>query len=147
MNDEKRHKNREIRIYKSLIIAAGIIVVAILLAVAGAAGVDFLGFLFFSLITPAGVALVVILIISVCGLFRCSWSTRTRILLWWACLFMFVVILVGASRYSEYSGYSEIRKFVILLLILLLGSVVLLILPTIWLRNAVRRVRGKLEND
>ena len=143
MNDEKRHKNREIRIYKSLIIAAGIIVVAILLAVAGIKGFDVFVWLFFSLITPAGVALVVILIISVCGLFRCSWSTRTRILLWWACLFMFVVILEGASTYSEYSEYSEIRENVILLL----GSVVLLILPTIWLRNAVRRVRGKLEND
>ncbi len=142
MNDEKRHKNREIRIYKSLIIAAGIIVVAILLAVADAEGFDVLG-LAIGLIMPAGVALVVILIISVCGLFRCSRSTRTRILLWWACLFMFVLILEGASKYSDYSGYSEIRENVILLL----GSVVLLILPTIWLRNAVRRVRGKLEND
>ncbi len=142
MNDEKRHKNPEIRIYKSLIIAAGIIVVAILLGVADFEGFDVLG-LAIGLIMPAGVALVVILIISVCGLFRCSWSTRTRILLWWACLFMFGVILEGAYRYSEYSGYSEIREIVILLL----GSVVLLILPTIWLRNAVRRVRGKLEND
>ncbi len=142
MNDEKRHKNREIRIYKSLIIAAGIIVVAILLAVADAGGFDVLG-LAIGLIMPAVLAFGAILVISVIGLFKGSRSTRTRILLWWACLFMFVVILEGASKYSDYSGYSEIREIVILLL----GSVVLLILPTIWLRNAVRRVRGKLEND
>ncbi len=47
MNDEKRHKNREIRIYKSLIIAAGIIVVAIILAVAGIKGFDVFVWLFF----------------------------------------------------------------------------------------------------
>ncbi len=139
MNGEKRHKGLEITIYRSLILAAGMMAVMFLMAVADAEGFDVLG-LAIGLIMPAVLAFGAILVISVIGLFKGSRSTRTRILLWWACLFMFVVILEGASTYSE---YSEIRENVILLL----GSVVLLILPTIWLRNAVRRVRGKLEND
>ena len=71
MNDEKRHKNREIGIYKSLIIAAGIMAVAILVGVAASHGFPVL-YLAFGLIMPAGIALVVILIMSVGGLFRCS---------------------------------------------------------------------------
>ena len=64
---------------------------------------------------------------------------KTRILLWYACLLMFIVILEGSTTLE----YSEKRENVILLL----GVVVLLTLPAIWLRNAVRCVRRKLEHD
>ena len=132
MNDENHHKSREIRIYKSLIIAAGIIAVAIPMAVVGDYGKgSLLIYVALALIIPAVMGFGAILVISVIGLFKGSWSTRTRILLWWACLFMFVLILEGASKYS---GYSEIREFVILIL----GIVILFVLPVIWVRNASR---------
>ena len=123
--DEKRHKDPEIRVYKSLVIAAVILLGTVLLAAADSYGLDVLGFAII-LVFPAVVALVVILVISVVGLFRCSWSGRIRLLLWYACLFTAILIL-------EPIVPGELQNY-----ILLLGAIVLLILPAIWLWNAFR---------
>jgi hypothetical protein len=130
VNDEKRHINRkiDIRVYKSLIIAAVILLGMVLMAIADSYGVDVLGFAIM-LVYPASLALVVIFVISVVGLFRCSWVGRRRLLLWYACVFTVILILESTDstisvKTSEYIGY--------------LGGIILLLLPVVWLWNAFR---------
>ena len=129
VNGGKRHKHREIeiRVYKSLIIAAGIMAVMILMQFAEFRGVEKVLGLAITLLLPSFLAVVAILVISVIGLFRCSWSVGGRLLLWYACLFTLF-------RMNE----SIAPPVKLEIGIGILGVLVLLTLPVIWLRNALR---------
>ena len=133
VNGGKRHKHREIeiRVYKSLIIAAGIMAVMILMLFAESRGVEKVLGLAVTLLVPSFLAVVAILVISVIGLFRCSWSVGGRLLLWYACLF---TLLFTLFRMNE----SIAPPVKLAIGIGILGVLVLLILPVIWLRNALR---------
>ena len=133
MNDEKRHKTREIRIYKSLIITIGIMAVILFIL----SGIDSgsvpresaEGVYAFSMmvIGPiAFLAIVVTLFLSVFGFFTCSWLLRKHLLLWYGC--MFTLILIMELTVSPNLADN----------ILNLGVVILFVLPVIWVRNASR---------
>ncbi len=128
MNDEKRHKNLEadITIYKSLIVAAGILAVIVLLTIAyKEKGLGPLGFYFFILAPIVFFAFVVILLKQVIDLFGCSRLGRRRLLTWYACLF--VMVLAADSLSGAQSDF-----------IFAIAPVVLLILPVVWVRKASR---------
>ena len=138
MNDEKRdeHRKVDIRIYISLIIAAGVMAMILLLLFLDAyipreiAG----GKIIFSaimFIPFALVAVVVTLLIQVVGLFICSWSARKRLLIWYGCLFALIPTTIwyeGLPTYSHIVESSMAAPFV----------AILLILPIIWLWKAAR---------
>ena len=125
MNDEKRHKNEELTIYRLLIIAAGMMAVMFLMAAADNYGLPVLGAAI-ALAPIAVLAFGAILVISVIGLFKGSRLLRRHLLLWYACLFTLILFLesIVSVKLSDY--------------ILALGVVILLILPVIWVRNASR---------
>ena len=125
MNGEKRHKGLEIIIYKSLIIAAGIMTVIVLMAIADDYGLLVLGAAF-AFVPVIFLAFVAILVISVVGLVMCSWLLIRHLLLWYAYLFTLVLFL-------ELIVPAKLSNF-----IMALGVVLLLILPVIWVRNASR---------
>ena len=124
MNDEKRHKTREIRIYKSLIIATGLTAVILFILSAPAEGL--IRILLWYLGPIAFVAFGASLLLSVWGFFTGSWLLRKQLLLWYACLAM--LFLIEESAVSAKLADN----------ILTLGVVVLFILPVIWVRNASR---------
>ena len=133
MNDEKRQENREgtlervdelprdYIVYGSLIVAA--VMLAVMLIVVAT---DEYGFIVMGLAVPAAMVLVAASVISLLGLFVASWSGRRRFLLWCACLVTAILI-----SQSVEPGEPEES-------ILILGVVVLLVLPVVWLWNAVK---------
>ena len=125
MNDEKRHKGLEIKIYISLIIPAGFWAVSILIAFPGerivSAGLAVLGLL----------AFVVTLIVSVGSLFSASRLLKRHLLIWYGCLFALIVTEVFVNAY--FTDPVKLSNN-----ILALGVVVLLVLPVIWLWNVLR---------
>jgi len=125
VNGEKRHKGLEIIIYKSLIIAAGIMTVIVLMAIADDYGLLVLGAAF-AFVPVIFLAFAAILVISVVGLVMCSWLLIRHLLLWYAYLFTLVLFL-------ELIVPAKLSNF-----IMALGVVILLILPVIWVRNASR---------
>ncbi len=120
---ENHHKNREIGIYISLIIAIGIMVLIMLIWA-------LIPELYPGLVIGGGplvfLAMGVALFSSVLGFFTCSWLLRRHLLLWYGCLFTLFLIM-------ESMVPGELQNY-----ILLLGVVILLVLPVIWVRNAYR---------
>ncbi len=121
---ENHHKNREIGIYISLIIAFGMMVLMELI-------IGELNTELYVLLVILGVPLVflaccVALFLSVRGFFTCSWLLRRHLLLWYGCLFTLFFIV-------ESMVPGELQNF-----IFFLGVVLLLVLPVIWVRNAYR---------
>ncbi len=121
MNDEKRQKNLEadITIYKSLIVAAGILAVILLMGIADSRGANMVGKAI--LFAPIAILIFfVILLVQVIDFLKCSWIGRRRLLLWYTCLF----VLVMEASQSDF--------------IFAIAPVVLLVLPVIWLWKAFR---------
>ena len=117
---------------RSRFIGAGMIAGTVLLGIADAHGVRQALGLGIILAVPAVLASVAILIISVVGLFMCSWSGRGRLLLWYACLFTMILLQeLVPERPANF--------------ILSLGVVVLLILPVIWVWNLRRGLADRLK--
>ena len=125
MSDEKRHKNQELTIYRSLIFAAGMMAVSILMLIADDYGLP-LFYAAFYLLPLVFLAFGAILVISVIGLFKGSWLLRRHLLLWYAC--SFTLILIVESIVSPNLADN----------ILILGIVILFVLLVIWVRNASR---------
>ena len=122
MYGEKRHKGLEKTIYVLLIIPAGIMAMYLLASTSDDPVASF-PYLMFSTLTFA-----IGLLLSVVGLFKGSWSLRKHLLLWYGCLSILILTEVLVDEYVKYS--SELADY-----ILTLGTVVLLIMPIIWLRN------------
>jgi len=129
VNDEKRQENRGIDtgIYISLIVAAGMLTVILLMLIGDEHGVKQALGLAVILVIPASLAFLVILAVHVFGLFRCSRLTRQNLLLWYLCLFV-VISMVGSMSSSRLSDNFPP----------LLGVVFLFVLPVIWLRKLSR---------
>ncbi len=115
MNDEKRHKTREIRTYYSLIFAAG---TGFVLMLYPFSVVFFWPFFL--------VAFGASFFFSVWGFFTCSRLLRVHLLLWYGCLFTLILIMESIASANLADN------------ILRLGVVILFVLPVIWVRNASR---------
>ena len=135
--------NREIEkmLYVSLIVAAAILLGTMLMAAADSYGFNVLG-LAILLVFPAGMVIVVTLLFHVVTLFKCSWSARGHLLIWYACLFVGVLALESLQPRDELPNFPEMSStsgvaLSDLISIIALG-VGLIILPVTWLRKFLR---------
>jgi len=126
VNDKKRGKKLEMGvgflagIYISLIIPVGFFAGAILAAFIGDNGpLARMPFMIPGLLTFAGT-----LCLSVIGLFKGSRLLRRHLLLWYGCLFTWILTAVFVDQYIKYIDA--------------LAVVILLVLPVIWLWKALR---------